>query len=114
MPVGRPRKDDKRDNAHQFMLDDEEEAAFNRLVEELDQEAARFGGRASMPGVVRAALASMCEQRGIPWPGPGAKPPEPSSAKRLAKEPDQAATRRRRGGNTESRAVAKKSAKAVD
>jgi hypothetical protein len=77
MPGGRPKKDDKRSNAHQFLLDDEEEAAFERLIQVLDQEAMRFGGRVTPPGVVRSALAGLCEERGIPWPTPGAKPPEP-------------------------------------
>lgn len=77
MPGGRPRKEDKRSNAHQFLLDDEEEAAFERLVQVLDQEAARFGGRVTPPGVVRSALAALCVEHGIPWPALGGSLPEP-------------------------------------
>ena len=77
MPGGRPKKEDKRSNAHQFLLDDEEEAAFERLVQALDQEAMRFGGRVTPPGVVRSALAVLCAEHGIPWPTPGGSLPEP-------------------------------------
>jgi hypothetical protein len=81
MPGGRPKKDDKRSNAHQFLLDDEEEAAFERLVQALDREASRFGGKVTPPAVVRIALATLCEERGIAWPKPEGQPADPPPRK---------------------------------